>query len=73
MMYYYDYNSYDPYQQMAYDTASYQMYGYGGYGYETSHIPPDESHSPLYSRAEKGDLQRVTALVTEASENEKDN
>jgi ankyrin repeat protein len=38
-------------------------YGYGGFGYNTSHVKTDEPHSPLYMAAKDGDLAQVQALV----------
>ena len=41
-----DYDSYgdeyDPVRHMAEDPIHFQMYGYGGFGYDTSHVPKDE-------------------------------
>jgi Ankyrin repeats (3 copies)/Zinc finger C-x8-C-x5-C-x3-H type (and similar) len=37
----------------------FNRYGYGGFGYDTSHVPRDEEHSALYIAAKDGDLAKV--------------
>jgi hypothetical protein len=45
------------------DPVAFQMYGYGGFGYDTSHVPPDQQHSELYHASKEGDLKKVKEIV----------
>lgn len=60
-------DDYDPVEQMARDPVAFQMYGYGGFGYDTSHVRPDEARQELTERAEAGDVDSVRRLVEQAA------
>lgn len=64
--YYYD-EDYDAYDHMTNDPFDFQMYGYGGFGYDTSHIQPDEPRSEICIKASTGDLIGVMKIVERAS------
>lgn len=64
--YFDEFGDYDPMEHMVKDPVDFQMYGYGGFGYDTSHVPKDEDHSELYKAAEAGDLNKVKQIVQNA-------
>jgi signal transduction histidine kinase len=41
------------------DSEYFLTHGYGGFGYDTSHVPRDEAHSSIYTAAMDGDLAKV--------------
>ncbi|KAL7548726.1 hypothetical protein ACHAWF_011990 [Thalassiosira exigua] len=43
------------------------MYGYGGFGYDTSHVPRDEAKSELTQEVERGNLAAVRQIVEDAA------
>ena len=45
--YYYD-DDYDAYDHMTSDPVDFQTYGYGGFGYDTSHIQPNEARPEIF-------------------------
>ena len=55
----------DPYGGM--DSVEFQMYGYGGFGYDTSHVKPAEKTSELVKAAKAGDLEQIQSNVRNAS------
>lgn len=61
---YYDHSSVD-----------FQMNGYGGFGYGTSHVPKNEPHTELFNAAKNGNLAEVRRIVeaAEAISEEKKN
>ncbi len=64
-----DYNddySYDAAEHMTNDPVHFQMFGYGGFGYDTSHIGPDEPRPELCINASRGDLGGVMDIVDRA-------
>lgn len=64
----YDYDyEYDPYEHMANDPLSFYTHGYGGFGYDTSHVPPDEDTPDITKRVEEGNLAAVKNIVEAAS------
>ncbi|KAL7430030.1 hypothetical protein ACHAXM_001984 [Skeletonema potamos] len=63
---YYDHYSYDAAEHMTNDPVHFQMYGYGGFGYDTSHIGPDEPMSDMCINASRGDLSGVMNIVERA-------
>lgn len=40
------------------------MYGYGGFGYDTSHVKKDDPHSEFYMLCAGGNLDRVKAMLS---------
>ena len=56
---------------MAEDPVHFQMYGYGGFGYDTSHVPKDEPEPPITKKAHNGDLAGVRAIVKTTPANKK--
>lgn len=60
-------DAYDAYDHMISDPVDFQMHGYGGFGYDTSHVAPDSSKPTLTLRAEEGDLSNVRRIVEEAA------
>ena len=67
----YDYEDYNPLQHMMDDPVHFQMYGYGGFGYDTSHVPRDEPEPPITKKAAAGDLAGVMAIVDKTSVDQK--
>ncbi len=63
----YDYDDYDVIDHMTNDPIDFQIYGYGGFGYDTSHIAPDEERSEMCISASKGDLHTVMDIVEQAA------
>ena len=65
----YDYDDYDydPWDHMTNDPVDFAMHGYGGFGYDTSHIQQDEKQSEMCIAASKGDLNTVKQLVNTAA------
>ena len=62
----YDYDDdyeYDPWNHMVNDPVDFQMNGYGGFGYDTSHVKSDGNHSALARAAKDGNLGAVQSLV----------
>ncbi|KAL3940289.1 MAG: hypothetical protein SGBAC_005150 [Bacillariaceae sp.] len=66
--YYDDHGDYDAYAHMTSDPVDYAVYGYGGFGCDTSHVAAPEDHSHMYKLAEKGDLKGIADLVEEAQD-----
>jgi hypothetical protein len=52
-------DGYDPVKHMMMDPVDFQINGYGGFGYHTSHVPADGKHSALAVAAEAGIVGRV--------------
>ena len=63
MDYYDDDFGYDVMAHMAEDPVDFYTNGYGGFGYDTSHVEPNEKHSNLYLAAIAGNLREVKRLV----------
>ena len=59
-----DYEDYDPSDHMMNDPVGFQIHGYGGFGYDTSHVEPSEEHSELYNASSAGDLAKVRELIS---------
>lgn len=51
-----------------YDPSSveFQIYGYGGFGYDTSHVKPDDVQPEIVQAAKNGDLGRLMRVVERA-------
>ena len=65
----YDYDDdyeYDPWNHMVNDPVDFQMNGYGGFGYDTSHVKSDGNHSALARAAKDGNLGAVQSLVLQS-------
>mmetsp|Transcript_7813 Transcript_7813/g.11472 ORF Transcript_7813/g.11472 Transcript_7813/m.11472 type:complete len:207 (+) Transcript_7813:90-710(+) len=65
---YYDGNDsedyeYDPAWHMTNDPVDFAMNGYGGFGYDTSHVQSDEPISELVSCCKQGNLNEVKRVV----------
>lgn len=56
----YDYDAVD---HMTNDPVGFYTYGYGGFGYDTSHVKKDGQHSEFYRACEKGDLDEVKDML----------
>jgi len=54
---------YDPSDHMTNDPVGFYTHGYGGYGYDTSHVPRDEAKPELVKHVEEGNLQAVRDVV----------
>ena len=52
------YDEFDDFDDYVPDFGSleFQMYGYGGFGYDTSHVPKDDPDPAIVSAARRGDL-----------------
>eukprot|EP00656_Telonema_subtile_P022442 TRINITY_DN23580_c0_g2_i2.p1 TRINITY_DN23580_c0_g2~~TRINITY_DN23580_c0_g2_i2.p1 ORF type:complete len:297 (-),score=38.64 TRINITY_DN23580_c0_g2_i2:4-894(-) len=48
-------------------SLDFQTHGYGGFGYDTSHVEPDEPEPALVGAAKQGELGLITALVEQES------
>ena len=48
---------------MTNDPVDFQTYGYGGFGYDTSHVAKDEPHSELTLAAKSGNFNQVKRIV----------
>ena len=59
-------DDYDPYDHMTNDPIDYYTNGYGGFGYDTSHVKKDETHSELFKYASAGDLSQVKQIIEHA-------
>mmetsp|Transcript_36472 Transcript_36472/g.74405 ORF Transcript_36472/g.74405 Transcript_36472/m.74405 type:complete len:851 (+) Transcript_36472:234-2786(+) len=62
-----DYDDYDVVDHMTNDPIDFQINGYGGFGYDTSHIGPDEPRSEMCLSAFQGDLSGVMDIVERAA------
>jgi hypothetical protein len=68
---YYDSDgSYDAAAHMMGDPVDFQMYGHGGFGYDTSHIQKDDPTPDIVQAAEKGDFNMLVEECFEEGENE---
>jgi len=47
------------------DDITFQMYGYGGFGYDTSHVKPNEKESTFVKAARSGDVRKMRSLLDE--------
>ena len=52
---------------MTQDPLSFYTFGYGGFGYDTSHVPPNEETPVITKRVEDGNLAAVQNIVQAAS------
>jgi hypothetical protein len=59
-------DDYDPWDHMVNDPEDFQMNGYGGFGYDTSHVKSDGNHSALALAAKNGNLGAVQSLVLQS-------
>jgi hypothetical protein len=65
-----DYDDFDYFDD--YDPVDFQINGYGGFGYDTSHVKPDQEHSALYRAAESDSLAEIQEILsTETSHKKK--
>ena len=64
--YYDDDYEYDPYSHMTNDPLDYYTHGYGGFGYDTSHVKKDESRTELFKHASGGNFSEVKRIVEAA-------
>ena len=65
-----DYDDYDPVDHMVNDPVGFQIHGYGGFGYDTSHIKADQEHSELYHASSAGNLTKVHELTSKSQTRE---
>ena len=70
--YYSDDDEYDPMRHMMEDPVDFQMHGYGGFGYDTSHVRPDEPLSALVKKVTYDDLEGVKRVVSPKGHEEKE-
>lgn len=54
---------YDASSHMMNDPVDFQTYGYGGFGYDTSHVPQNEPKSELEYAAGSGNIFAVKRIV----------
>lgn len=73
MDYGYDSNGYDydPFEHMTNDPVDFQTHGYGGFGYDTSHVKADGEHCALYQASEAGNMTEVQAIISKETSTEK--
>ena len=62
-----DDGEYDVVAHMTDDPVDFYTNGYGGFGYDTSHVAGPEPHSELYRASAAGDLAKVQSIVSETS------
>merc|ERR1719375_837223 len=53
-----------------FDEIDFQMYGYGGFGYDTSHIKPDSAQPAIVTASGHGNLEELRSLVERSSRSE---
>jgi len=58
---------YDAVEHMTRDPVGFQMHGYGGFGYDTSHVRPDEVPPELTRSAKEGDVASARMIVEKAA------
>ena len=63
---YYGGDDYDAYDHMTNDPVDFATHGYGGFGYDTSHVPKDEPRSELTKAAMAGEFAEVKSIVEAA-------
>jgi hypothetical protein len=61
-------DDYDPFDHMTNNPVDFYTRGYGGFGYDTSHVKKDEPRSELFNQASAGNLSEVKRIV-EGAEN----
>ena len=66
--YYDDHGGYDVVEHMTSDPVDFYTYGYGGFGYDTSQVKPNEKDPPVIQAAKKGDLEQIQMLVASAED-----
>lgn len=69
--YYSDDDDYNPMRHMMEDPVDFQMHGYGGFGYDSSHVPPDEPPSALVKKVMYDSLEGVKRIVQKATKKKK--
>jgi hypothetical protein len=61
------YDDYDPMDHMMNDPVGFQIHGYGGFGYDTSHVPQDGNRPEIVVAAKDGRMDKVKGLVEAAA------
>jgi len=68
----YAYDSdYDAMEHMMNDPVGFQTYGYGGFGFDTSNVPPDDPTPPLVCACLDGDINLVKSMLESCSDKDK--
>jgi len=62
----YDYDDY----QGGVDAMTFQISGYGGFGYDTSDVTPNDPHSAVFLAAQEGNLDRVRCHIEGGARND---
>ena len=71
MDYYDSDGDYDAFGHMSGDPYDFYTNGYGGFGYDTSHVPKDDRKAEITKKSEEGDLNAVKRIVQAATEKDK--
>lgn len=71
MDYYDSDGDYDAFGHMSGDPLDFYTNGYGGFGYDTSHVPKDDQKAEITKKIEEGNLNAVKRIVQAATEKDK--